>query len=103
AVALPPSLTATRFGVQLARTFGRLRSPSRPRSLVMHQALHEAELDDREPEHQDKEHDRFGARESELAVLECVEIDAVDPCACCVDGAAARQEVDLRKRLQHGD
>src|SRR6266705_3772327 len=89
--------------VQLARTSGRLRSPSRPRSLVMHESLDEAELDDRERHDQDEEHDRFGARESELEVLERVEIDAVDERSRRVDGTASRQQMDLRECLQHGD
>src|SRR6267143_6536280 len=47
-------------------------------SLIVHPALDESELDDRQRHDQDKEHDRFGARESELEILEGVEVDAVD-------------------------
>src|SRR4029077_2486405 len=77
------------------------RSP--PHSLVMHQSLDEAELNDRQCHDQDEEDDRFGARESELEVLEGVEIDAVDERARRVDRTASREEVDLRERLKDGD
>src|SRR5438309_3168092 len=86
---------------------GRPRSsapaPLVPGSLVMHQPLDKAELNDRQRHDQDKEHDRFGACETELEILEGVEIDAVHERARGVDRATSREKVDLRERLQDGD
>src|SRR5438445_1968853 len=89
--------------VRLARASGRLRSASRPRSLVMNQPLDETELNEREDEHQREEHDRLRAGEAELEVLERIEVDAVDERPGRVHGTASRQKVDLREGLQHRD
>src|SRR3954465_11636237 len=98
------TLTGTRSLVQF-RSSARVDCgrPGRPRSLVMHPSLADAELDDRERHHEQQQDHRLRARESELEVLERVLIDAVDEHSCGIDGPAAGHHVDLGKGLKHGD
>src|SRR5207237_5275921 len=79
--------------VRLARASGRVRWASRSRSLVMNQPLDEAELNEREDEHQREEHDRLRAGEAELEVLERIEGDAEDERRGRVHATASRQQV----------
>ena len=52
----------------------------------MHSPLDDLELDDRQDEHEEEQHDGLRAGEPELEVLERVEIDAVDERACVSTG-----------------
>src|SRR5258705_3409630 len=72
-------------------------------SLVMHSALDETELDQREAHHQEQKDDCLRAGEAELKGLKSILINAVDQNTCGIDRAAARHDIDLRERLQHRD
>src|SRR5438132_4649568 len=78
-------------------------SGARPLSLIVHPTLDEAELHEGQRQDEREEDDRLRARQSELEVLERVEVDAVDQRSGRVDRSAAREQVDLREGLQDGD